>query len=122
MIYKKPELLNEGVIDLVFTYQLVKRLALPFNKWEAYKLGIIDEKGELLKTPTDEERDKAWGYFDVIVWNIKKIITKFTGHSQLTAALVTMYLAKEGTPKKVNEALLENLFDSKILNNDKKVV
>lgn len=115
MIYKKP-LLNEGVVDLVFAYQLVKRLAIPFNKWEAYKLGIIDEKGVLLRTPTDDERNKSWGYFDIIVWNIKKIITKFTGNSQLSAALVTMYLAKEGSPKNVNEAVLTNLFDKKLLN------
>ena len=32
-------------IDLFVTYRFIKLLVTPFNKTEAYKLGIIDDKG-----------------------------------------------------------------------------
>ena len=36
-------------IDLIITYRVVKMLVTPFNKFKAYDLGIIDEKGKVLK-------------------------------------------------------------------------
>ena len=36
------------VIDALIAYRLVKLLVTPFNKTDAYKLGIIDEKGKVL--------------------------------------------------------------------------
>ena len=32
-------------IDLFVTYRFIKLLVTPFNKTEAFKLGIIDDKG-----------------------------------------------------------------------------
>lgn len=107
--------LDEGAVDWVFTYQLLKRVALPFNKWPAYTNGLIDDKGQLLRDPTSEDRRDYWGYFDRIVWNIKKIITKFTGHSQLTAALVSLYLLKEGVNEEKSDEMVEKIFGKEIL-------
>ena len=42
-------------IDLFVTYRFVKLLVTPFNKTEAFKLGIIDDKGNRIK---DEETKK----------------------------------------------------------------
>lgn len=39
-------ILGEGAVDWVFTYQLLKRIGLPFNRWKAFKNGLIDDKGE----------------------------------------------------------------------------
>ena len=36
-------------IDLLIAYRVVKMLVTPFNKQPAFKLGIIDEKGKVLK-------------------------------------------------------------------------
>ena len=36
-------------IDLIITYRVVKMLVTPFNKFKAYELGIIDEKGKVLR-------------------------------------------------------------------------
>lgn len=107
--------LDEGAVDWVFTYQLLKRLALPFNKWPAYTNGLIDDKGQLLRDPTSEDRKEYWGYFDRIVWNLKKIITKFTGHSQLTASLVSLYLLKEGVNEEKSDEIVEKIFGKEIL-------
>ena len=36
-------------IDAFITFRFLKLLVTPFNKTEAYKLGIIDERGKVLK-------------------------------------------------------------------------
>jgi len=109
---KKENLISEGVMDWVMIYQLLKRLGIPFEKWEAFKVGIIDATGKRLREPTPEERSTVWGYFDRVVWNIKKIITKFTGHSQLTAAIVSLYLLKEGMQPKNIKTIIEKTFNA----------
>ena len=36
-------------IDAFITFRFLKLLVTPFNKTEAFKLGIIDERGKVLK-------------------------------------------------------------------------
>ena len=36
-------------IDLLITYRVIKMLVTPFEKTEAYKLGIIDKNGKVLR-------------------------------------------------------------------------
>ena len=37
-------------IDLFVTYRFIKLLVTPFKETDAYKLGIIDEKGKRITT------------------------------------------------------------------------
>ena len=37
------------VIDALVAYRVLKLLVTPFNKTKAFALGIIDEKGKVLK-------------------------------------------------------------------------
>ena len=37
------------VIDLAISYKFIKNLVTPFEKWPAYKLGIIDKDGNIIK-------------------------------------------------------------------------
>jgi len=52
------------MIDLFLIYQFIRRLATPFKRLEAYKLGIIDENGKILKKRKDlltvKERQAFW--------------------------------------------------------------
>ena len=67
------------IVDLFLVYQFIRRLATPFKEWDAYKLGIIDERGNVLrkrKTLNLAKERKAFGVFDVLVLNIKKLIEK----------------------------------------------
>ena len=36
------------VIDALIAYRVLKILVTPFNKTQAYKMGIIDDKGKVL--------------------------------------------------------------------------
>lgn len=85
------------VADLVLIYQFIKRLTTPFNKTEAYKLGLIDEKGKRLKKAQTSEEKKAMGYFDRLVFNIKRLLEKLPGGSSRIASYgAALWLIKEG--------------------------
>lgn len=85
--------------DLYLTYQFVTRLITPFDQWDAFKLGIISSEGKVLKKRktlnTDEEK-RAWGYFDIVAANVKKLITKLPGgDSKLMTYAATGLLMRE---------------------------
>ena len=84
------------VVDLFIIYQLLKRLTTPFDETEAYALGLIDERGKLLKKPkTPEERD-AYELTDRFVFNLKRLIEKVPGgKTRLGSYAAALLLIKE---------------------------
>ena len=56
-------------IDFLITYRVTKLLVTPFEKQEAYKFGIIDDKSEVLKKyktlKTEKERNTIPSYIDL---------------------------------------------------------
>jgi hypothetical protein len=86
-------------VDYYFIYKFVKMLVTPFKKTDAYKLGIIDENGNILK-PMDElntsQEKKAYSYTNRLVWNLKKLLGKFPfGKSTLASFGAAVWLLKE---------------------------
>ena len=70
------------VVDLFLVYSFIKRLVTPFEKWEAYKEGIIDEKGNILikrKEFSKNAQKKAFCNFDQMILNLKKLLGKLPG-------------------------------------------
>tara|TARA_Y100001972_G_scaffold4069_1_gene4545 strand:+ start:71 stop:556 length:486 start_codon:yes stop_codon:yes gene_type:complete len=66
-------------IDLVITYRVIKLLVTPFNRQEAYKYGIIDDKGKVLRkfrTLQKPEEKKAYTLLHRFVFNLKRILQK----------------------------------------------
>lgn len=102
------------IADAVLTFALMKRLVTPFEKWPAFKLGIIDEDGKVLKpqkTLTAIER-QSWGRFDILAANIKKIINKIPGASTRLGSIATAtFLFKEGIEIAVDERLEKKLIE-----------
>lgn len=93
------------VVDLFLVFQFIKKLVTPFNKWPAYKLGIIDAKGNIIirrKDFTKREQGKAFGVFDQLVGNVKKLLAKLPGgQTRLASYAAALWLVKE-------QAALEN--------------
>ncbi len=87
------------IVDTFLIYHIVKRIVLPFEQWDAFKLGIIDKDGKVLRkreTLTKSEELKAWGYFDILIANLKKLLAKVpTGSSMLTSTAAAMLLLRE---------------------------
>ena len=61
------------VVDLFLVYSFIRKLVTPFEKWDAYEEGIIDEKGNILISRKDYSKNaqkKAFGIFDQMVLNV----------------------------------------------------
>jgi len=86
-------------IDAFITFRFLKLLVTPFNKTEAYQLGIIDERGKVLKKYRSLERveeRRAYTILHRLVFNIKKLIEKVPGgKSRLASYAAALFLIKE---------------------------
>ena len=87
------------IVDLFLVYQFIKRLSTPFKEWDAYKLGIIDEKGKQLikrKDFTKREQKDAYGIFDIMITKLKRLLEKIPGgKSRIGSYAAALYLIKE---------------------------
>lgn len=85
-------------VDLFALYTIVRRLATPFSDWQAFKVGLIDDKGNFLvdKNNRNEEQKKALTYLDIFVLNLKKVMQKVPGgNSKLLTYAGALWLLKE---------------------------
>ena len=89
-----------ATVDIFLTYQFIKRLTMPFERWPAYKEGIIDKKGNILKKRKDlrTQAEKAsFRLFDLLTLNLKKLLGKLPGgKSKIATYAAALFLLKEG--------------------------
>ena len=66
-------------VDLLIAYRVLKMLVTPFNKQPAFKMGIIDDKGKVLKkfrTLTTTGEKQSYTMLHRFVFNLKRILSK----------------------------------------------
>lgn len=85
-------------IDYYMSYRFIRELTKSWTQMEAYKLGIIDEKGNILKKSRElksqDERD-AYTPFNRMVWNLKKLLEKIGGKSKIVSYSTAAWMLKE---------------------------
>jgi len=104
-------------IDLFVTYRFIKLLVTPFAKTDAYKLGVIDEKGNrIMPAPvggvrqtkpeplrTSEEKN-SYTILHKLVFNIKKIFEKVPGlRTKLGTYAAALFLLKDTFKESVDD-------------------
>ena len=105
-------------IDLFVTYRFIKLLVTPFDKTEAFKLGIIDEKGNRVRPPrnpktniqpameplrTSDEKN-SYTILHKLVFNIKKIFGKVPGlRTKLGTYAAALFLLKDTFKESVDD-------------------
>ena len=104
-------------IDLFVTYRFIKLLVTPFKDTDAFKLGIIDEKGNRVMPPpkggvrqtkpaplrTTEEKS-AYTILHKLVFNIKKIFGKVPGlRTKLRTYAAALFLLKDTFKESVDD-------------------
>jgi len=104
-------------IDLFVTYRFIKLLVTPFNKTDAYKLGIIDKDGNRVMPPpiggvrqtvpkslnTYEEKN-SYTILHKLVFNIKKIFGKVPGlRTKLGTYAAALFLLKDTFKESVDD-------------------
>ena len=97
----------KGVVDLFLIYQFIKRLVTPFNKWDAYKAGVIDQDGKVILPKKDRtpEQNKSWGYYDIMIANLKKLLAKVPGgRTRLASYAAALLLLREQDERFLNDA------------------
>ena len=66
-------------IDFLISYRILKLLSVPFIKHDAYKLGIIDKDGNVLKKYKDikdTKEKRAYTYLHRFIFNLKRLLSK----------------------------------------------
>jgi len=83
-------------VDNVIAYRILSMLVKNFKDTQAYKLGLIDEKGKLIKKPSTSKEKDAYTYLHKLVFNMKKIINRLPGgESKLKSVVTALFLIKE---------------------------
>lgn len=107
-----------SLVDTIYTYRFLKILSTPWIEQDAFKLGIIDKDGTVLrklrtlKTDTDKN---AYTPFHRLAWNIKRLVGKMPGGKTRVANYASaLYLIKEqgdhmGIGNKAMDAIQERL-------------
>ena len=99
-------------IDLFVTYRFIKLLVTPFDKTEAFKLGIIDKDGKrTLVQGTDRpttlntiDEKNAYTILHKLVFNIKKIFSKVPGlRTKLGTYAAALFLLKDTFKEHVDD-------------------
>lgn len=97
--------MNESILtrtaDTVYAFRFLRLLTTPWNELKAYKLGIIDGKGKVLrkrKTLTTDEEKSAYNLFHRLVFNVKRLLNKIPfGKTTLASYIAALWLLKEHT-------------------------
>jgi hypothetical protein len=98
-----------SAVDMFVVYQFIRRLATPFNKWDAYKSGVIDDNGNIKVKPRDRTpaQNRSFKVFDVMILKLKKIMEKVPfGRSRLASYAAALYLIRENWDEKSEEQIL----------------
>ena len=92
-------------IDLFVTYRFIKLLTTPFNKTDAYKFGIIDDKGNRIREDnstrpkvelTTGTLKNSYTILHKLVFNIKKIFEKVPGlRTKVGTYAAALFLLKD---------------------------
>ena len=109
-------------IDLFVTYRFLKLLTTPFSKTDAFKFGIIDEKGNRImqkgisqpEVPLNTtERQSAYTILHKLVFNIKKIFEKVPGlRTKVGTYAAALFLLKDTFKESVDD---QHMFEKEFM-------
>ena len=72
--------IGSTILDTFIAYKFVKIISTPWKDTDAYKLGIVDENGKILKKrgtlKTKEEKSAYPSIFYTLCWNLKKLMDR----------------------------------------------
>ena len=100
-------------IDLFVTYRFLRLLTTPFEDTDAFKLGIIDEKGNRImqkkvKLPAVElvtsEQKSSYTILHKLIFNIKKLFNKIPGlRTKVGTYAAALFLLKDTFKESVDD-------------------
>lgn len=117
------KLLAEGrAIDLFVAYRFLRILTTPWEDQDAFKFGIIDKDGKLLRKvntlKTDEEK-KSFTLLHRLVFNLKRILHKIPlVRSKIGTYATALFLLKQSVVTDDEESsMIEKTFTNWLIDN-----
>ena len=99
-------------VDLLITYRVIKLLVTPFEKQEAFKYGIIDKDGTVLKkykTLSSAQEKRAYTQLHRFVFNLKRILKRVGLGGRLGSfAVALLTLLREDKKYEQHQTLIES--------------
>lgn len=102
-------------VDLLITYRVIKLLTTPFEKQEAFKQGIIDKEGNVLKpnrTLTTTAEKQSYTLLHRFVFNLKRILKRVGLGGRLGSFAVALGLLIKEEKKYLKH---KNLIESAVI-------
>lgn len=82
--------------DFFYTLRFLRLLTTPWNKTNAFKEGIIDDKGKVIKKPETSKEKAVYNTFHRLVYNLKRLLNKLPfGRSTIASYAAALFLIKE---------------------------
>ena len=104
------------IIDALIAYRVLKLLVTPFNRTNAFKLGIIDDKGKVLikskDLPNSGPKREAYTLLIRFVFNLKKLLGKVGIRGPLgssVAAAIAFFKEDNGYNPEVERVVYKHL-------------
>lgn len=100
------------MLNYLQVYLFIRLLVKPYNKWDAFKSGVIDDKGNVIVKDKDrsDEQKRAFTLFDRLVLGIKKrLAATKSGITLMSSFAAALYLIEEHSmfSDELNESRLE---------------
>ena len=108
-------------IDLFVTYRFIRLLTTPFEKTDAYKLGVIDKDGNRMVDPKTKkaaelntiDEKNSYTILHKLVFNIKKLFQKVPGlRTKVGTYAAALFLLKDTFKESVDDP---NMFEKEFM-------
>ena len=108
-------------IDLFVTYRFIRLLTTPFEKTDAYKLGVIDKDGNRMVDPKTKrayelstiDEKNSYTILHKLVFNIKKLFAKVPGlRTKVGTYAAALFLLKDTFKESVDDP---NMFEKEFM-------
>ena len=114
--------INENrAVDLIVAYRFLRILTTAWEDQDAFKHGIIDKDGKLLRkanTLTKQEEKQSFTLLHRLVFNLKRILHKIPGvRTKIGTYATALYLLKQHFPEVENEKTIELVFKNWLVDN-----
>lgn len=95
--------------DNVYAARMASLIYLDWTQWEAYKLGLLTNHGDIRRPPETPKEKASWTFFHNLAANLKRLIEAVPGGKTKIGKLIALYAMYRESAD--DQALLEG-FDA----------
>lgn len=108
---------GKTVADSLYAYRFIRLMQKDWVDWKAYELGIVSERGNVLRRPKTDEEKAAYTPFHAAVRSFKRMVSSVPGALTLGtamsswSAIASRFGLTESDCSMIAEALGEPLYE-----------